>query len=57
MDGKDKRKATVQFEKVWESTNVKVSFDPEDENPLEMQKNGWQAILHTFKKYAESAKI
>lgn len=56
MDGKDKRQATVKFEKVWESTGVTVSFDPEKINPVEMQKSGWQAILENFKEYTETLK-
>lgn len=34
-------------------TKVKTIFDAEETNPVEMQKNGWQAILNNFKKYAE----
>ncbi|MCY0964606.1 SRPBCC domain-containing protein [Parathalassolituus penaei] len=30
---------------------VRVSFDPEDENPLELQRQGWQAILDNFARY------
>jgi predicted oxidoreductase (fatty acid repression mutant protein) len=56
MDGPDKRKATVAFEDVFESAEVTVTFDPEDENPIAMQKAGWQAILDNFKKYAEHLK-
>ena len=56
MDGKDKRKAKVEFESVFESTSVKVTFDPENENPIEMQKDGWQSILENFKKYTEALK-
>ncbi len=35
-------------------TEVMIAFDPENENPIELQRNGWQAILDNFKKYAES---
>jgi hypothetical protein len=28
-------------------------FDTENENPIDLQKNGWQAILNNFKKYTE----
>jgi hypothetical protein len=37
---------------------VKVveTFDPENENPDEVQRSGWQAILDNFKKYVESNK-
>jgi hypothetical protein len=33
---------------------VSEDFDPESENPHEMQIGGWQAILDNFKKYCES---
>ena len=48
------RNATVTFENQDDQTEVIVSFDPEKENSLEMQKNGWQAILDNFKKYTET---
>ena len=35
-------------------TIVKVVFDPENENPIELQKDGWQAILNNFKNYTEN---
>jgi uncharacterized protein YndB with AHSA1/START domain len=34
-------------------TKVTIAFDPENENSMEMQEQGWQAILDNFKKYAE----
>jgi len=48
------RQASVVFKKDGDQTEVTVTFDPETEHPLEMQKNGWQAILDNFKKYTES---
>jgi uncharacterized protein YndB with AHSA1/START domain len=49
------RTARVQFDVVSDDqTKVTVSFDPETENPEEMQRGGWQAILENFKKHAES---
>lgn len=33
---------------------VTVTFDSEDQNPIEMQKHGWQSILNNFKKYIEN---
>ena len=54
MDGDDKRKVLVTFTPEGEATVVSVQFDPENENPLDMQLEGWQAILGNFKKYAES---
>ncbi|MCM4151021.1 activator of HSP90 ATPase [Arenibacter sp. N53] len=50
----DGRQVKVNFNKVGAKTDVKVSFDAESENSIEMQKGGWQAILDNFKKYTES---
>jgi len=47
------RFATVQFTSKGEATEVVVTFDPESENPLELQRAGWQAILNNFKSYTE----
>ncbi|MCC6691561.1 MAG: SRPBCC domain-containing protein [Bacteroidia bacterium] len=48
------RTATVRFENLGKQTEVIVTFDPETENPIEMQKAGWQAILNNFKNYVEA---
>lgn len=48
------RKCTVQFEEIGDATKVTISFDPETENPIEMQRTGWQIILNNFKNYTES---
>ena len=48
------RKATVDFIDKGEKTEVIVSFEPEKENPEDMQRNGWQSILNNFKKYVEN---
>ena len=48
------RTASVQFNDLGKQTEVVVTFDPEKENSLEMQKGGWQAILNSFKKYTEN---
>ncbi len=36
------------------NTKVIITFDAEEENPLEFQKAGWQAILDNFKAYVTS---
>lgn len=48
------RFATVDFTETQQGTEVKVTFDPETENPIEMQKQGWQSILNQFKTYTET---
>lgn len=50
----DGRKAVTNFENMGEQTKVTTVFDAENQNPVEMQKSGWQAILNNFKKYTES---
>lgn len=39
------------------STQVIIEFEAENMNPLELQREGWQAILNNFKKYVESVTI
>lgn len=50
----DGRKAEVSFSAEGNQTKITETFEAESENPIEMQKAGWQAILDNFKKYAES---
>lgn len=50
----DGRKVENVFTKEGDATKVTVVFEAENENPIEYQKAGWQAILDNFKKYAES---
>jgi uncharacterized protein YndB with AHSA1/START domain len=49
----DNRKVVVKFTANGNETYVVVTFEAEDINPVEMQQGGWQAILDSFKKYAE----
>lgn len=50
----DGRKVSVVFSQNGNQTKVVETFDPENENPIEMQRGGWQAILDSFKKYTEA---
>jgi uncharacterized protein YndB with AHSA1/START domain len=50
----DGRQVDTQFIEEETGTLIKVSFDPEDQNSLELQRAGWQAILNNFTSYAES---
>jgi uncharacterized protein YndB with AHSA1/START domain len=50
----DGRKVKISFEVTSNRVEVIESFDPETENPKEMQRGGWQAILDNFKKYVEN---
>lgn len=49
----DGRMVEVKFESNGDITIVHESFDPESQNPIEMQQAGWQAILNNFKKFVE----
>ncbi|MCE2711881.1 MAG: SRPBCC domain-containing protein [Cryomorphaceae bacterium] len=50
----DGRYATVEFNDTKGQIEVVVTFDPETENSIELQRSGWQAILDNFKKYTEA---
>lgn len=50
----DGRKVQVHFTSKGDTTKIVQSFEAETENPEEMQRGGWQAILDNFKKYTES---
>ena len=50
----DGRKASVHFTGNGNETSVAVTFDPENQHPLEFQRDGWQSILDNFKKYVEA---
>ena len=50
----DGRKARTTFEINGKMTKVSTAFDAEDQNSIEMQRDGWQAILNNFKRYCES---
>jgi uncharacterized protein YndB with AHSA1/START domain len=49
----DGRRVEVDFIETGNETKVVEAFDPETENPAEMQQAGWQSILDNFKKYVE----
>jgi len=50
----DGRKVRIAFVSQGNGTKVSESFEAESENPIELQKAGWQAILDNFKKYVET---
>lgn len=49
----DGRKVAIDFIDNNGSTTIIENFEAESSNEIEMQKNGWQAILNNFKDYAE----
>ena len=50
----DGRKVDTNFTPEGNTTKIVTVFDAESENPVDMQREGWQAILNNFKKYTES---
>ena len=49
----DNRLVTVDFTETANGIRVVETFESEDENSAEQQKQGWQNILNNFKKHAE----
>jgi len=49
----DDRKVAITFSQTKNGIQITETFEAENENPLEMQKLGWQAILNNFKNYTE----
>ena len=52
----DGRKVSIAFEQSGKNVLVTETFEAESENPIELQRGGWQAILDNFKKYTETLK-
>jgi uncharacterized protein YndB with AHSA1/START domain len=50
----DNRKLSISFAVDGDYTIVTESFEAENINAAELQRNGWQAILDNFKKHVES---
>lgn len=50
----DDRKVKINLSEMDGHTEITESFEAENVNSLDLQRNGWQAILNNFKKYCES---
>jgi len=50
----DGRRVSVAFDDSSGSTHISVTFEPETQNPIEVQRGGWQAILDNFKSYVQT---
>ncbi|WP_317040304.1 SRPBCC domain-containing protein [Flavobacterium caeni] len=50
----DGRTAEITFTPQGDQTHIRESFVPENQNPEQIQRDGWQAILDNFKKYTEA---
>lgn len=47
----DQRTIRVDFQPLESGTQVTITFDPENENPIDLQRQGWQAILDQYAWY------
>ncbi len=50
----DGRKVWATFTEENGNVHIVETFEAENQNPIDMQRGGWQAILDNFKKYAEA---
>lgn len=48
------RRLRVEFIEGAEGVTVRETFDPETTHPIEMQRQGWQAILERFGRHVEA---
>jgi uncharacterized protein YndB with AHSA1/START domain len=49
----DDRKVAITFFSIESGVQITEIFEAENENSLDLQKMGWQAILNNFKNYVE----
>jgi len=49
----DNRQVHIKFAPDGPGTHVYQDFEAENQNPVDMQKVGWQAIMNNYKEYAE----
>ena len=52
----DGREVRVEFAETFGAVVVKETFDAESQNPPDMQRQGWQAILDSFARHVEGAR-
>jgi len=50
----DGRKVQILFEALNDETHITETFEAEEVHPVELQQDGWQAILNNFKHYTET---
>ncbi len=51
----DKRFVTIKFSETEDGVQVTETFEAEDENSVEQQRQGWLCILENFKKHVEAS--
>lgn len=50
----DGRQVRTLFKETPDGVLITQTFDPENENPIDMQRTGWQSILDNFKQHTEA---
>ena len=50
----DGRAVSIEFSETADGILIRETFEAEDSNPIEMQRDGWQAIMNNYKTYTES---
>jgi hypothetical protein len=50
----DGREVLTSFAEQADGTAITSTFDAETENPPELQRQGWQAILDNFRRHVEA---
>jgi uncharacterized protein YndB with AHSA1/START domain len=50
----DGRRVAITFTELNGLTRITQTFDAENENPIELQEQGWQAILHNYGQHVAS---
>jgi uncharacterized protein YndB with AHSA1/START domain len=50
------RAAVVEFNRTPEGIQVRVTFEAEATHSIDQQRDGWQAILHSFAKHVQAIK-
>ena len=50
----DGRKVQILFEALNDETHITETFEAEEVHPVELQQDGWQAMLNNFKRYTET---
>lgn len=48
------RTGLIEFVQGGDGVTVRVTFDAETQNPIEQQRQGWQAILDNFARHVEA---
>ncbi|HET6559421.1 MAG TPA: SRPBCC domain-containing protein [Prolixibacteraceae bacterium] len=49
----DGRKVRIVFTDHGDETKIVETFETEEENSIDLQREGWQSIMNNFKRYAE----